>query len=168
MPSESSFLSQRIERVQQAIQQFPAAALSLNIATDQLGKSVAELDVVLKKFSLGVPTWVSFSGWERYNHYGSEEVGYAKIGGRWGIAIRTVHGNDQDPDDDIEQWLFNDAPRMLRVRAVEKIPDLLEELLKTAAVMAVTITEKSKEVDAITAGINSVIGPPAEPKAGKP
>lgn len=168
MTSQSGSLSQRIERVQHSIQQLPAAAASLNSATDQLGKSVAELDAVLKRFSLGVPTWVPFASWEHFDYYSAEEIGYAKIGGKWGVAIRTVEGDCQAPDDEkMEQWLFNDAPRLLRVRAVEKIPELLEELLKKAAEMTKTITEKAQEVNALTAAINSVIDPPSKPKAAK-
>jgi hypothetical protein len=48
---------------------------------------------------------------------------------------------------------------------VEKVPELLEALLKNAADMAKKITEKSEEVDLLTAGINSVIDPPPSLKA---
>src|ERR1035438_6975485 len=137
MTSESKDLSQ-IERIQNAVKQFPAASATLNSATDQLGHSVGQVDSVLKKFSLGVPTWVPFYSDETQHsgYFYSEEIGYAKIGGKWGIAIRTLEGNYQDPDNErAEQWLFNDAPRLLRVRAVEGIPELLEALLKQASQM---------------------------------
>jgi hypothetical protein len=160
MASQSNSLSQRVERVQELVRQFPAAATTLNNATDQLGTSVGQLDTILKRFSFGVPTWVAFleshtpEGDEFYN----EELGYAKIGGKWGIAIKTVDGNYHFPDHDrVEQWLFNDAPRLLRIKAVDKIPDLLEALLKKAAETSAKITEKAAEVDALTAGIGSVI-----------
>lgn len=168
MTSQASTLSQRVEKAQRAIEQFPAAAASLNNATDQLGKAIAELDAVLKRFSLGVPTWIAFSSWEHYNNYSSDEIGYSKIGGKWGIAIRTIEGNHQDPEgDEIEQWIFNDAPRLLRVEAVSKIPELLEELLKKAAQMTNRIVEKAAEVDALAAGINAVIEAPSKQKPPK-
>jgi cell division septum initiation protein DivIVA len=162
MTSQSKSLSQKLERVQNSIQQLPTAAASLNAATDQLGKSVGELDGVLRKFSLGIPTWVPFSSspnslFPRYYH---EDIGYAKIGGKWGVAIRTVDGDEvSDAGDDIEQWLFSDSPRLLRVRAIEKIPELLEALLKNAAEMTEKITAKAEEVAALTAAINSAIDP---------
>lgn len=165
MTSQSKSLSQKLERVQNSIQQLPAAAASLNAATDQLGKSVGDLDGVLRKYSLGVPTWVPFSSspnswFPRYHH---DDIGYAKVGGKWGVAIRTVDGDEvSDSSDDVEQWLFNDAPRLLRLRAIEKIPELLEALLKSAEEMTKKLTEKAEEVGALTAAINSVIDPRQE------
>jgi hypothetical protein len=164
MATERESLSQKIERIQKSVQQLPAAAVSLNSATDQLGKSISELDAVLKKFSLGVPTWVPFT--ETNPHWFpdiyQEEVGYAKVGGKWGVAIRTVEAHDPRESPDIEQWLFADAPRLFRVQAVEKIPDLIEALLTNAANMTETIINKAAEVDALTAGIKSAIEPPEE------
>src|SRR5437868_1989728 len=90
MTSANDFLSKRIERVQNAVRQFPATATNLNDATDKLGTSVSELDSVLKKFALGVPTWVPFSESHEGSYHYEEDIGYAKIGGKWGIAIRTV------------------------------------------------------------------------------
>jgi len=161
MTSQSKSLSQKLERVQNSIQKFPAAAVSLNTATDQLGKSVADLDGVLKKFSLGVPTWVSIVSSKHEEYYYREEIGYAKVGGKWGIAIRTVQGDDHAPEDQDENcWLFPDAPRLLRVRTIEGIPELLEALVESAAEMTKKITEKAEEVAALTAGIAAVITPP--------
>jgi uncharacterized protein YoxC len=161
MPSKSEVLSEKVDRVKKLVAELPTAASTLNDATDQLGKSIGSLDALLKKFSLGVPTWVSFNSEanEIADYYYNEDLGYAKIGGKWGVAVRTVEYNPGRPDSDIEQWLFNDAPRLLRVRAVEKIPELLEALLESAAEMSKRIAEKASEVDALTAGMNSVIEP---------
>lgn len=60
----------------------------------------------------------------------------------------------------MEQWLFPDAPRFLAVQAIEKIPELLEALLKSAGDMSEKIAEKAKEVDAMATGIGSVIYQP--------
>ena len=166
MASESKrdALSERIERVRDAIQKFPAAAATLNSATDQLGKPIADLDTVLKKFSLGVPTWVHFSQSDRnyFPQYYYEDIGYAKINGKWGIAIRTVEGNEGPDDDDIQKWPFNDAPRLLRLQAVDKIPDLLEALLKNAAELSEKMTKKTDEIVALTDAISSVAKHPLE------
>src|SRR5205809_1018944 len=52
---------------------------------------------------------------------------------RW--RLRTVAGNNYTPEDAaVEEWLFNDAPRALRIEAVEKLPDLFENLIKEADV----------------------------------
>jgi hypothetical protein len=167
MPSRSEALSQKVDRVKKLIEQFPSAASDLNNATDQLGKSVGKLDGVLKKFSLGVPTWVCFYRSVDENLHYSEDLGYAKIGGKWGISVRTVEYDEGRGDNDVEQWLFNDAPRLLRVQAIEKIPELLEALLESAGDMSKRITEKAEEVDALTAGISSMIEQPVGKSLGE-
>ena len=58
---------------------------------------------------------------------------------------------------DIQKWPFNDAPRHLRLQAVDKIPELLESLLKTAADMSDKMTQKADEIIAITDAISSVV-----------
>jgi len=167
MASKRDSLSDKVDRVQKSIQQFPAVASSLNTATDQLGKSVGQLDAVLKKFSLGIPTWVSFNRQSDDNAdwYYSEELGYAKIGGKWGVAVRTVEYNPGRRDNDVAEWLFSEAPRLLRVQAIEKIPELLQAMLESAGDMSKRIAEKAEEVDALAAGINSVIDQVANPSS---
>jgi hypothetical protein len=60
----------------------------------------------------------------------SRDIGYAKIGGKWGIALRVCSGHSQDPDDDSEEaWQFNEAPRWMRVLGVEHIPTLIEKMV---------------------------------------
>ncbi len=169
MTSDSKDLSQRIERIQNAVRQFPTASASLNTATDQLSQSIGQVDAILKKFSLGVPTWVSF--YEAVNHeaeyFYSEDIGYAKIGGKWGVAIRTTEWERDPGDKTVEEWLFNDSPRLLRVRAVEKIPELLEALLERADEMTEKIKKKTAQVDAFAAAINSAIAPEPKVKPAK-
>jgi hypothetical protein len=147
MASKVSSLPQKVERVQKAVQQLPSVAASLNAASDELGGSISKLDALLKKFNRGVPTWVSFEDLKGDEGFRHEDIGDTKVNGRWGIAIRTVEGDYSHPDrDDLEQWLFNDAPRLLRVNAVEKIPELLEALLESATEMTRAIIDKAGDV----------------------
>jgi hypothetical protein len=169
MPQNGEALSEKVDRVKKLIEKFPAAASTLNSATDQLGKSVGKLDAVLKRFSLGIPTWVTFSGSPGTDpSYDHEDLGYAKIGGRWGIAIRTVSGDVRaDEGDKVEQYPFNDAPRLLRVQAIPRIPELLTALLENAAKMSAELAAKAEEVDALTDGISAVIDPPKKSKEAR-
>jgi len=165
MALASDPLSQKVDRVRKLIEQFPAAASNLNNATDKLGKSVGRIEAVLKKYSLGVPTWVTFNGSpDTTPSYYHEDLGYTKISGKWGIAIRTVSGDlRSDEGDRVECYLFNDAPRLLRVLAISKIPDLLAALLESAAAMSKDLTDKAAEVDALASAIDGTTDPP--PKA---
>ncbi|ADW70943.1 hypothetical protein [Granulicella tundricola] len=117
-------------RVEGSFKQLSSAAQTLHSATDDLSKVIRQLDVSLKKLGLGFPAWVQVSGEADEVQYLSHDLGYAKVDGKWGLALREVTGNHLDTDDDAEEiWGFNDAPRALRVDAVGKIPDLLEKLL---------------------------------------
>jgi DNA-binding protein H-NS len=155
MPTKKPSLSEKLERIKATAQKLPQAAATINSATDELGKSIAQLDSILKKYSLGVPSWVSFSEEQDHNAgwFYLEQVGYAKVGGKWGIAIRTVEYGDHLPQSDGDQWLFNDSPRLLRVHAVDKIPELLEAIIDEAGKMSREIKERTAEVVAYTQGI---------------
>src|ERR1700710_2567787 len=117
-------------RVESSFKQLSSAAQTMHSATDDLSKVIRQLDVSMKKLGLGFPAWVQVSGEADEVQYLSHDLGYAKVDGKWGLALREVTGNHLDTDDDAEEiWGFNDAPRALRVDAVGKIPDLLEKLL---------------------------------------
>ena len=166
MPIEKRSLSEKLERIKNSVQQLPTAAASLNSASDLLAKSVNDLDANLKRFSLGVPAWVTFASYGEEPSYHTDDIGYAKIGGRWGIALRTVRGDLRGGEDDVEQWLFNDAPRHLRVHGADKLPELMEELIKKATEMAKAITEKAGDVNAVADVVSTVLGETAA-KAAK-
>jgi hypothetical protein len=159
MASKGSSLPQKAERIQKAVQQLPTVAATLNAASDELGESVGKLDAVLKKFNLGVPPWVSFVDSKSDSGFYQEDIGYAKVNGKWGIAIRTVECDFSDPESSIAEWQFNDAPRLLRVNAVERIPELLDALLDSAAEMTKAIASKAGEVDAFASAMSSLIAP---------
>src|SRR3954451_14289137 len=125
------------ERVSSSYRQLSLAASHLNLVSDELGKSIAVLDAALKKLNLGISTWSRLDRWEdAFGNYTSRYLGYAKVNNRWGIALRTVTGNNTAPEDSgVEEWLFNDAPRALRIEAVEKLPELFDNLIKEADVV---------------------------------
>ena len=116
-----------VRRLQNSYRQLPLVATSLNTESDKLNASVTRLETLLKKHPIGVSSWVSFNESSDGNRYSSDEVGFAKINGKWGLAIRSVSGHMQYPDsEECETWPFNESPRRLRVNAVSKFPELLE------------------------------------------
>ena len=122
------------ERVSSSYRQLSLAASHLNLVSDELGKSISVLDAALKKLNLGISTWSRLDRWEdALGNYSTRYLGYAKVNNRWGIALRTVAGNNTQPEEaTVEEWLFNEAPRSLRIEAVEKLPDLFDNLIKEA------------------------------------
>ncbi len=120
-------------RVQNSLQQLKHAAVDLNTVSDELGKPIDEINKEVTKLNLGVTTWVKMSSG---NHeyapeiWWSHDIGYAKVGGKWGIALADRSGDATDPEGDQEEvWLFSDAPRWLRIMGVEHVPALLEKLV---------------------------------------
>ena len=108
-------------------------AADLNAVSDELGKSISEIDAALKSLNLGITVWVKIRGegvdLERDNFsYWSDEIGYSKVSARWGICLRHVEGDASADMQSTEEWLFNDAPRALRLAAIDSIVELLQKL----------------------------------------
>lgn len=73
---------------------------------------------------------------------------YAKVGSRWGLAIREYEGRAGEPFEKNEEWLFSDAPRSFRVDAVAARPKLVDALIvagaKTAAALEAKVASASE------------------------
>jgi hypothetical protein len=149
-------------RVSTSYQHLSAAATELNTLSDELGKFVQAVDGALKKLNLGIASWIRLEGREDGSgNYSKRDLGYAKVGNRWGIALRAFNGNHNNPDEStVEEWLFNDAPRALRIEAVEKLPDLFEHLGKEAESAAKQIKTKTERARQLATALGD-IGAPA-------
>jgi hypothetical protein len=119
-----------------SFQRLAESAARLNDASDELSKAIAPIETVLKKLNLGISKWHTFAGGhpDQDGDVWSSEIGYAKVSGKWCVALAERSGNIQSPDyyDSSSEWAFNDAPRQLRIRAVKEIPKLLEALIEEA------------------------------------
>jgi hypothetical protein len=119
----------------------------LNSSSDELSKAIRPIDTALKKLNLGISAWYAYRGSEAPDpdgNYSYRRIGYAKVGGKWGLALSTNSGNAYDEHDNYEAWLFNDAPRSLRIEALDYIPDLLEQLVKESNKVAEDLQKKAK------------------------
>ena len=136
-------------KVQNSFRQLTAAAANLNAATDELGKPVAELEAALKQLNLGVEVWATMESGhhpEAHEFWWSRDIGYAKVGGKWGIALRSLSGDSTDPGEDKEEeWLFSDAPRRMRILVIGFIPKLIEKMVVDINSTAERIREKPSE-----------------------
>lgn len=146
----------RSERLASAYKRLAASAEVLSTASDEFAKPISQLDEALKKLDLGLLTWERVSGGQDDDSYWRRDVGYARIGRTWGLAIRKINGNHAYPDDEtIEQWLFNEAPRSYRIEALDKLPDLLEELIKNSDKTAKKLKEKAVEAQELAIALNA-------------
>jgi hypothetical protein len=157
-----------LERVANYYQHLSTVAADLNAVSDELGKSIAIIDNALQRLNLGIATWVTIrsgEGVQEANDYSfwSRDIGYAKVGGKWGISLRTVAGDHQSPfDPSTEEWRFNDAPRSLRLEAIDKIPELLETLSKDAAKTTKDIRARLSQAQAVAEAVRGAAYRPAQ------
>jgi hypothetical protein len=152
----------KIETIQTHFQTLSSAATSLNTASDELTKTVGVLDDALRKLNIGLTTWVTISTWSEEERAGEDQIGYCKVDGKWGIALRYIWGLHALSLDTVDGlWLFNDAPRDLRLAGVDKIPELIEALGKEASETTKRVQEKTKQVRELAAVIDKIA---VEPK----
>jgi hypothetical protein len=170
MPAKEGPKAPPVERVQSSYKQLSVAARNLNAASDELGKAISVLDAALQKLNLGVSAWVRISGAQDEDTFDwwSRDVGYAKVGNKWGIALKEASGNVIPPGEESEEvWLFNEAPRWMRTEAIGKIPDLLEALVMQAEDTTKKVREKTTQVRELAAAMTKAAdeAPPAKEKA---
>ena len=149
-----------IQRTEIAYKQLSKSASNLNLASDEFGKFIDVLDSTLQRLNLGVAAWVTITGGDdpQTADYWSRDIGYARIGRKWGIALRDRHGNYSDPDNEnLEEWLFNESPRWLRIEAVGKVPDLLEALIKRTDETTTKIKSKTVQLQEIAGAIVAAV-----------
>lgn len=148
MSIKESPLVSAVDRARNSYRQLSNAAKDLNSASDEFKEAVSVLDAALERLNLGIASWVRISGGEDEDaNWWSREIGYARIGKKWGIAIRHSSGNHNWPEhDDKEQWLFAEAPRWMRIEAVAKIPDLMEGLVKQAEDTTKKLKSRTEQV----------------------
>lgn len=149
------------EAVSASFRELTSVASALNEISDALGRAVSDIDEGLKRLNLGVSVWVHIyydpSDLPEDPYYRIDELGYAKVGGKWGTALRTTIGNEltrTDEDDTVETYLFNEAPRALRLKAIDKIPALLKALTDESAKVTKELEAKLADAQAVAAAIN--------------
>jgi len=126
----------------------------LNEQSDKLSGDINEKDDVLRSFNFGLPVWpgsscqigkewvvtdTTASGEEvRYAHW--IELGYDKVYGEWSLAtrhqmMRVVYDGAGDPDylepcETVSTIPLKDNTRERKIKALEKIPVLMEAILE--------------------------------------
>lgn len=106
----------------------------LNTLSDELAKPIDELDEYLKKLNLGLKCWITISDPGSITRL---RMGYDNIG-RWGLVLGIANR-----DAEVQEWLFNNAPRWLRLRGIRFLPELFEALMKTTEASIKRVEEKT-------------------------
>lgn len=127
-----------------AFERLADTAATLNKVSDALSAPIAALDASFKELNIGAETWVEVESGEdtEGDWEWQRSLGYAKVGGRWGIAIRDCAGPMNEPWTRCDDWLFSDAPRAFRVKAIDRLPLLVEALINAASLIAEELESK--------------------------
>ena len=159
-----------VKRVTKLLPSLAATAANLNNASTLLIEAIERLDGALQRLNLGVTAWVKV-----HDHFvpdnsisWSEELGYTRIGRKWGLVLRkTREDHFLDGFEVLNEWPFNEAPRDLRIEAIGKIPRLLKELDRVAQMVAEDISESIDATGPIVTAIEDS-APPQRAIKGQP
>jgi hypothetical protein len=120
------------------------SAAELNAASDELAEAIEPIDAALRSLNLGIPTWHKYESTEdESGGFRGRYIGYAKIAGRWGLALSEVTGNENYGVDSEYEWLFNDAPRFMRLEALDHLPALVDALVEAVAKASASLRSKT-------------------------
>jgi hypothetical protein len=160
-------------RLAESYKRLAASADALGSKTHQFSKIITELERVLAKLDLNVEAWEKLRGSDEdgRGNFWHEWVGYAKVKGKWCIALSETRGNHHnDPEDSTDlTWCFDEGPRSLQINAIDKLPDLLEALAKTADKTSRKLDQKLDQVREYTEAIQAATADVAKArKAARP
>jgi hypothetical protein len=163
----STFQNASEPNVGSSFERLSKTANSLNSASDRLNDALEKLNIALKSLNLGISSWTTFAAWEDGPLSEDQDIGYDKINGKWGIALRKVFEDLNRADDhvDITAWHFSEAPREMRLQAIGHLNKLIEQLNVDAAAATERVAHKTAEAEAFAAAISDIAGS-APVKAG--
>src|SRR5438477_2342628 len=129
------------------LKQLSSASQTLSEASNKLTEQIKEIETALASYNVGIVTWVDLRRtseeveMEKGNNLRVTRVdrlGYSKKYGKWGLFASS---SIEEPEE-FEWWLLRDAPRELRILAVDAIPKLLEEMVSRAKQLTTDVRSK--------------------------
>ena len=151
-------------KLQTSFQKLSASANTLNKASDDFTNAIVSLDTAINNLNPGVTAWITISSSQQGDDgpVQEERLGYAKTNGRWGLSLCIVTfdsgGADGDGEEKVESsWLFNDAPRSLRLLAIDRVAALIEALARQAEDTANRVTQGADLALQLARSVNAVV-----------
>ena len=133
------------QKIKTQLDELTAVARSLNEVSDELTMHVSDIEEAINKLNLGISANVVFSNVASEDGMTSDywRLAYGKEAGEWGLIIEFGHEDLNWPENDsVKGWLFRDAPRDRRLQAIERIPELMAALLKSAQKYTSDVSQK--------------------------
>ena len=151
-------------KVEASLKQLSVLSKSLNEASDELSKQISAIESALNQFKLGIWVWVHeplLIETERsdpdengkqfeYNYY--HQLGYGKHNEKWGLLVSYYW---EGSDENMKIVFLRDASRELRIKAIGKIPALLDVLAENMSELTQETTKKASEAKELAAALNN-------------
>ncbi len=146
-----------------ALSKLTSVSQSLSSASDQLTQHITEIESALNDLNFGVWAWVKDDPLEveempAADHDGKgslvhhiQQLGYGKHKGKWGFLVAS--GTQESWGTDATITLLRDASREIRMRAVDRIPKLLDIVAEGLNQVTQETTEKVAEAREIVAAL---------------
>jgi hypothetical protein len=152
----------RSAKLKNSFSNLSKASQELNTASEVFGTAVTSLEDAINALNPGVAAWVAVSSsspdedmpWQSVE----ERLGYDKVDGRWGLALSTVEiDSSGDVSESVQaSWRFKDAPRSLRLRAIDRVPELIEALAREASRTAKRVGEQADYATSLAEAISAI------------
>ncbi len=144
------------------LKKLSSVSQDLNEASNQLSEQIKSIEAALASQKLGVRAWVELrrtserekaSDGRIYEITRVDSLGYDKHQGRWGLLVHSWIEEFVDPDDS-DVSLLRDAPRELRMAAVDALPKLIQQIGEEALKLAKDVARKAEQAKSIAAVLN--------------
>ena len=150
-------------KAEAALKQLTSLSKNLNEASDELSRQIATVESALNALNLGTWAWVyeptmteaelsePDAKGQRYELNYVHTLGYGKHKGKWGLLVSSCWDYD---DENAEITPLRDAPREVRLKAIDKIPELLEALVKEVAALTEEASKKASQARELASAIS--------------
>ena len=147
------------DKVESTLKKLASVSQSLNQASDLVTSRIAEVEAALREYKLGVAARVDIRRWYDEGQYTDDTwyrvgrtqcLAYGKKDGKWGLLTYII----AEESDEYEEFAFlREAPRDVRLAAIDKLPELLEALVEKAVQTTQEATKKAEKAGQIAAGL---------------
>ncbi len=158
---------ERVSELSEALARGRKAAERLGSATDQLTETIAKIERALEDLHFGVNASIELAE-GRYEEDEDDPIfeptlrlSFRKTAKRWTLMVATA----TDPSDD--EWTVSplvNASREVRLLAVEKLPELIDAMVKEAEWRLKEVETAQQRADAVLGTLTEVQAP-AKPVA---
>ncbi len=153
-------------KLESSLNQIASLSKTLNETSDQLSKSIAEVESALNRYALGIWAWIDepLAEEEVQGHTDSaadvfhqvQRLGYGKHRGTWGLLVAS--GIEEFWPDNVKTTFLREAPREIRLQAIAKFPQLLQDLAKRLAETTEEASKKALEAEGIAEALRQKRG----------